>query len=311
MNIQSHALDSLKNSPLILSVEELSLTSELLEKLNSFSDEKRVSEATANIETLAYFRFTYLSQGHRVVGFLIQPDTGDRSPCIIYNRGGSGDFSKIEPERIFTDKYSKYAKWGYVTILTQYSGNDGGEGVDELGGTEIHDVLALRDILSAYVFADINRIGMYGTSRGGAMTYLALSKVSWIRAAAVKSGMADRFRSFKLRPEMRDRASNFFDVGNEQELVKRSAIHWVEKFCKTTPLLLMHGTADKSVSPLDSINLAELLLKNKVPFRLTLLEGGDHSLTNYKDEENDMVRNWFDKYVRDLSPLPNLEPLNQ
>jgi dipeptidyl aminopeptidase/acylaminoacyl peptidase len=311
MNTQSHALDSLKNSPYILSVEELSLTSELLEKLNSSSDEKHVSEATTNIETLAYFRFTYLSQNHKVVGFLIQPDRGDRSPCIIYNRGGSGNFNKIEPERVFTDKYSKYAKWGYVTILTQYSGNDGGEGTDELGGTEIHDVLALRDILSTYIFADISRIGMYGTSRGGTMTYLALSKVSWIRAAAVKSGMADRFRSFELRPEMRDRASNFFDVGNEQELIKRSAVHWAERFSKTTPLLLIHGTADRTVSPLDSMNLGELLFENKVPFRLVLLEGGDHSLTNYKDEENYMVRNWFDKYVRDLSPLPTLEPLNQ
>lgn len=290
--------DSLKDNHHIVSVEKLSLTIEVINKLSSCADGKTyIEEAKINVEKNSYFKIVYHSQGHKVVGFLIQPNSNDNLPCIIYNRGGVGDFSKIELERMFTDKYSKYAGWGYITIMSQYSGNDGGEGFDELGGSEIQDVLVLKDILSEYPFADVNRIGMYGISRGGTMTYLALSQVSWIRAAVVKSGIANRLRSFEISPQTKDRAKSFFDVNNEQELIRRSAVYWVNTFCKTTPVLLLHGTADSLVSPLDSLDISKLMLENNLPFSLMLFEGGDHKLSQYTDEENQIVKKWFDKYL--------------
>lgn len=291
--------NTLKSNPYIITVEELSLNQEVIDKLILFPNGKLyTSEAENNIEKISYFRIIYRSQGHKVVGFIIQPNVTESLPCIIYNRGGSGNFSKIESEKIFTNKYSKYATWGYVTIMSQYSGNDGGDGLDQIGGTEINDVLILRDILTKYPFADVSRIGMYGTSRGGTMTYLALSKVSWIRAAAVKSAMADRFRSFRLRPKIKERARQFFNVNDDQELTKRSAVYWVDKFCKTTPVLLLHGTADDLVSPLDSLDISRLLLENGLPFSLMLFNRGDHTLSQYADEENLIVQKWFDKYVK-------------
>lgn len=295
----SYYFESLKNNPLIISVEELLLTKEIIDRLASYQKgEQYILEAVENIKKLSFFKIIYSVQNHKVIGFLIQPHNMNVSPCVIYNRGGSGNFSKIELERIFTDKYAKYSNWGYVTLMSQYSGNDGGEGKDELGGNEINDVLALRDVLSNYSFADTDRIVMYGSSRGGTMTYLALSKVSWVRAAVVKSGMADRFRSFNLRPQMKERAKHFFDVDSEKELVRRSAVYWADDFCKNTPVLLLHGEKDDSVSPLDSLDMSKMFLERDIPFSLVIFEGGDHSLSQYTKEEDVLVREWFTKHLK-------------
>jgi dipeptidyl aminopeptidase/acylaminoacyl peptidase len=43
---------------------------------------------------------------------------------------------------------------------------------------------------------------MFGWSRGGMMTYRALTKTDRIKAAVVGSGLADAFATIKKRPEM-------------------------------------------------------------------------------------------------------------
>ena len=89
---------------------------------------------------------------------------------------------------------------------------------------------------------------------------------------------------------------------------KRGAINFAETFCKTTPLLMMHGTADWRVSPKDSLDLAAKLLDAKVPYRLVMFEGGDHSLSEHRKTEWGMIHDWFDRFVKNGELLPDLEP---
>lgn len=91
-------------------------------------------------------------------------------------------------------------------------------------------------------------------------------------------------------------------------LEARSAIRWAEKLNKNTPILLLHGTADWRVPPAQAINIARRLLETKHPFRLVLFEGGDHALTEHRSEADGIIKNWFDRYVRDRQPWPSLEP---
>jgi dipeptidyl aminopeptidase/acylaminoacyl peptidase len=121
-------------------------------------------------------KITYLSDGLKVKGYVAYPkDTSKKYPGIIWNRGGIGNRGVIDS---FTARglFGQLAGWGYVVFASQYRGNDGGEGKDEFGGDDLNDVLNLTSLAKEFDFADDNKWGVEGWSRGGMMTYLALTK---------------------------------------------------------------------------------------------------------------------------------------
>ncbi len=257
-----------------------------------------------DVETSA---IRYISNGHWVHGFLAMPK-GEAGPlpCIIFNRGGSFDFGVIDDVTL-EKRISLIASWGYVVIASQYSGNGGSEGQDELGGADVEDVVRLKEYIKDIPQADVSRIGMIGGSRGGQMTYQSLARVDWLKAAVSIAGLADLNRQIVLRPEMIKVFEQGFDNTAEGRK-ERSAIAFADRLCKTTPLLMLHGTADWRVSPKDSLELSVRLLEARVPHRLVMFEGGDHGLAEHRKEEWEMIRIWFKRFVKDGEVLPDLEP---
>jgi dipeptidyl aminopeptidase/acylaminoacyl peptidase len=223
----------------------------------------------------------------------------------VYNRGGTGDFGMIKIGMLFTGIIALLAKNGYAIIATQYSGVAGGEGKDEMGGSEILDVLNLHKIIQKISFIDTSRIGMYGGSRGGMMTYLALTHTKWLKAAVTVSALSDLLVNEKFRPEMIEHYKRVFG-GSIKEKKKRSATYWPEHFPKKVPLLIMCGTADWRVSPQESMHLVEKLYEQKVPVRFISFEGADNGLSEHKDEASEQTLKWFNRFVKEKHPLPNL-----
>ena len=253
---------------------------------------------------------SYLSDGLKVKGFVVAPKDGGKFPCIIYNRGGSKDFGDITPEIVAT-RLAKIASWGYVVVASRYRGNGGGEGKEEFGGSDVNDILSLIPLLSALPKADASRIGMYGRSRGGMMTYLALTRTDRVAAAIVDAGLADAFDTLARRPAMEKNWSELipnYEQNKHTVLKARSAVQWPEKLHKKTPILLLHGTADWRVNPTEALRMAAALYENKHPFRFVLFEGGDHALTEHRDEADRLIKDWLDNYVRDKKAWPSLEP---
>jgi dipeptidyl aminopeptidase/acylaminoacyl peptidase len=70
---------------------------------------------------------------------------------------------------------------------------------------------------------------------------------------------------------------------------------------------MLHGNSDWRVKPEQSLNLALEFEKNRIPYRLIMFEGGDHGISEHKDEVNEQVLNWFDKYLKNDEQLPNME----
>ncbi len=144
------------------------------------------------------------------------------------------------------------------------------------------------------------------------MTYLALTRTDRIKAAVVLAGMTDAVRSIAERPEMGTKVyaevMPGYEANRDSVLATRSPVQWADRLCPTTPILLLHGTADRRVSPRDAMDMAERLYELKRPFRMLLFEGGDHSLTEYRSEANAATRDFLDRYVRDGSPWPSMEP---
>ena len=91
-------------------------------------------------------------------------------------------------------------------------------------------------------------------------------------------------------------------------LDERSAVKFAGKICKTTPVLMLHGTADWRVVPQMALDLSSAFIKNRVPHRLIMFEGGDHGLNEFDEEVDRQVKNWFDKYLKRSEKLPDLKP---
>jgi dipeptidyl aminopeptidase/acylaminoacyl peptidase len=280
-------------------------------------------------------RIIYASDGLEVEGFLARPAdaTDDQLPCVIFNRGGNRDFGGITPVRA-AFLLCRIAKRGYVVVASNYRGNGafgrdkypgervceecespiGGLGREEFGGADVNDILALIPLLERLDEADTSRMGIFGWSRGGMMTYLALKASNRFKAAIVGAGLADLAAGIEQRPGMEAHVYSELIPGWDDPdtraaaISDRSAVQWADALPESTPILILHGTGDWRVDPTHALDMAGLLLAAKRPYRLVMFEGGDHGLSEFRDEVDDLVDDWLDRYVRDGESWPSLEP---
>jgi dipeptidyl aminopeptidase/acylaminoacyl peptidase len=255
-------------------------------------------------EEVEYVSLKYISDGLRIAGYVLRPKrpAGERFPVIIYNRGGNREFGRIDFEALYG--LCDFVSRGYVVVASQYRGCCGSEGEDEFGGADLNDVLILLPLIDSLPYADPSRIGMYGWSRGGMMTYLVLARTDRIAAAVIGAGPTDLSSSLQRRPEADELFSALipgYAENPEARLRSRSALHWAEALHRETPILLLQGSADRRNDPADVLRMASRLYEMKHPFRLVFFEGGDHGLSQYEEEVQAAVLNWLDRYVRDAS----------
>ena len=250
---------------------------------------------------------TYLSDGLKVNGLMVKPKKSGKYPCIIYNRGGNRNFGQLLVAHAATT-LGELANEGYVVIASNYRGNGGSEGQEQFGGDDVNDVVNLIDALQEIEEADTDKIGMYGWSRGGMMTYRALTKTDQIDVVCVGGAPSDLTKID--RPEMETNVYAelipHYEVNKEEELRKRSAVFWADKFPKNVPILMLHGNSDWRVKSINSLNLAIELDKHRVPYRLKIFEGGDHGIKEHKKEVNQEVYKWFERFLRNNEALPNM-----
>ncbi|GGG95802.1 hypothetical protein GCM10011416_11840 [Polaribacter pacificus] len=247
-----------------------------------------------------HYSIAYKSDGLIVTGSLVTPKKEGKYPCIIFNRGGNRDYGRLDFRMV--NKYmTVLAEQGYVVIASNYRGNSGSEGKEEFGGADVNDVLNLVSTLSEETMADTSKIGIYGHSRGGMMTYKALQKSNIFKAAVVMAGSANEFTSVEDRPELEKNVHeqlipNYYKNKN-QELTDRSVVFWSEELNKT-PLLLLHGKDDKRVNYTEAKQLATKLDSLNFPYKLVSFNDDDHTLSKNKKKADSITISWFNKYLR-------------
>jgi len=203
-------------------------------------------------------RITYGSDGLRVTGFIVEPSTPGRHRAVIFNRGGTQAFGAIRTADLV--EFAGWALDGYVVVASQYRGIDGGEGREEWGGADVHDVLNLAALARSLPSVDSEALYMYDVSRGGMMTYRALAAGLRVRAAATVGAPADLEAGLTHRPEMEEVYRDLmpgYATRKAEHLRARSAVHWAESI--QTPLLVLHDGADWRVWPGESLVLATRL----------------------------------------------------
>jgi len=266
--------------------------------------------------------FDYLVDNVLVRGFYIAParnTTNDRAsgarsklPLIIFNRGGNGDLGASTFGYIMSN-FFPLAEQGFVIVGSQYRGfikkipnptfftNSPSLGEDEFGGKDLNDVLKLIELAKFFPHTDSNKIGMYGFSRGGMMTYMAAKQSHAISAIAVAGGVVDLARELSFRPEMEQvykaRIPNY-TAQKEQALTERSAIKWAEKIPTNIPILLLHGGNDERVDVKNAKIMAQKLTELKHPHKLVIYEGDNHSISGHRREMQDELITWFNEKLR-------------
>ncbi|WP_190809107.1 S9 family peptidase [Flagellimonas sp. S3867] len=263
------------------------------------------------VDATQLYSIIYESDGLKIKGYLATPKTEGVYPVIIFNRGGNREFGALNDLRA-TYILQTIASWGYVVAASNYRGGGGSEGMEEFGGKDVNDVHNLVPMLANMKGADTTRMGIYGWSRGGLMTYRVLSETCKFKAAIIGAGVANSFRNIEARPEMEKYVFSQllpnYETNKEAELKKRSAVYWVDKLCRTTPILLLHGSGDWRVSPKDALDMADSLYAKKHPFRLHFYEGGDHGLSEYRSLTDNNIKEFLDHYVKNLKTHPHMKP---
>ena len=235
-------------------------------------------------------RIVYDSDGLKIRGFLWTPSAlkpGQKLPLIVFNRGGSGDDSKLRPNTQFG--FERFIRAGYVVIGSQYRGNDGSEGTDELGGSDVRDVVQLVAIARELPFVDAKNVYALGYSRGAMMTLSALRDGARFNAVALV-GLPSDFRTSQF-----DRRFSPASPEMSAARAQRSAILWADRL--DSPMLLMQGSGDPLVSTVEqTLPFAARLQELAKRYELVIYEGDSHGLILNGKDRDTRILNWFQRF---------------
>ena len=254
-------------------------------------------ERVRNSPDLELLKIKYMSDGLKVSGFIYKPKdvSGKRLPAVIWNRGGAGDDTIISAANyLHFYEMHRLASEGFVVLASQYRGYDGGEGKDEVGGADTNDVLNLFPVARSLGYVDMERVFMFGFSRGAQMTLQAVRRGAPVRAASVVGAPTDMWLSFRENPGIRDLIQSNWAGGEarrEQNMEERSAVRWADKL--TVPVLILQGGADPAVSPTQALELARKMEEAGNLYELVVYARDDHFVTRNHEDRLRRTIEWF------------------
>ncbi len=227
-------------------------------------------------------------------------------PCIVNYYGGTAPIF-----RSFGGRYplNLYAAQGYIVYVLQPSGAIGfGQ---EFSSRHVNDwglrvadeiILGVNKFLEAHPFVDEKRVGCIGASYGGFMTMLLISKTNLFNTAIAHAGISSISsywgKGYWGYSYSAVASANSFPWNREDIYVKQSPLFNANKI--STPLLLLHGSADINVPPGESTQLftALKLLGRQVEY-IQILDQNHHIMTYSKRILwTKTIMAWFDRWLK-------------
>jgi len=251
---------------------------------------------------------SYRSRGGLYIqGFLFLPpdfDPAGEYPALVQVHGGGTNTYYNGLNLI--EQY--LAQRGYVVLAINYRGGSGfgrefqDLSVNDWANGQAYDAAAAADFLRAQPWSS-GKVGIYGYSYGGIMSMAAITRIPDAFDAAVPmAGIYD----FADAYETADRVGKLFTreghggspEDRPQIYARSNSLARVENI--ETPLLLMHGEADRR-APFRQYEMAvELLEKHGKVFESHSFPGEPHG---FRQPENRVgmyrrLEAWFDRWLR-------------
>jgi dipeptidyl aminopeptidase/acylaminoacyl peptidase len=239
--------------------------------------------------------------GTKLEGILTLPASykaGKRYPFLVLPHGGPEANDWLEFD-LFPRLISGY---GYVVLQPQYRGSIG-YGTEFLQAVYQHfgdraysDVDSASDFAVSQGWADPIRQAIFGWSAGGFMTSWTVTQTHRYKAAIEGAGITDWLSfiptsdigqvDYDLRLQEKD-ATPFLQF---------SAVMHADQV--TTPLLILHGEADRRVPVFQGREFFVLLAERGKTVRMVTYPGSPHfpRLTEQRRDVFTEIKNWLDKY---------------
>lgn len=224
------------------------------------------------------------ADGLEIGGLLMRPPNATGPvPLVVIVHGGPTNISLGRfPNRGLPALAPLLAARGIATLLPNYRGSVG-RGVafaaanhGDVGGKEWTDITDGIDHLIASGIADPERLGIGGWSYGGYLTMWAVTQTRRFKAGVAGAGVANwiSFHGGTILPNF-DRILIDGDPYDAEGLyVRRSPI--VHMGNAGTPVLLLHGDADRDVAPDQSRDFSRALRDRGVETQYVLYPGAGH-----------------------------------
>ena len=233
-------------------------------------------------------------------------DATKKYPTIVYYYGGTTPVG-----RDFGGRYPKelYAAHGFVVYVLQPSGAIGfgqdfsAAHVNAWGKVTADEIIeGTKKISAEHAFIDVSKIGCIGASYGGFMTQYLLTQTDIFAAAISHAGISaltsywgEGYWGYSYSAEA---SANSFPWNNKDLYVNQSPLFNADKV--TTPLLLLHGSADTNVPVGESIQMYTALKLLGKPVELIQFDEENHFIMKYsrRTQWTNSILAWFSMHLK-------------
>lgn len=206
--------------------------------------------------TLHPLAVTFISRTHTRIAGRFFP--GRSHATIVLSHGYGDNQNQMLPWAAFLNQ----AGFSVFTYDMRDRGLSGGSAVT-LGALEQQDLISAVAYLLTRRDVDPRRLGALGVSLGGATTILAAAQDQRIRAVVDDCGFADArsvidssFEHFVHLPAF-PFSPVAIAIAELRDSINVDAIRPVDRVAQISPrpIFIIHGTADRTIPPLDSMRL--------------------------------------------------------
>ena len=173
----------------------------------------------------------------------------------------------------------------------------------DVGGGELRDVICGVDAMIERGVADRERLGIGGWSWGGYLTALAVTRTDRFKAAVMGMGVSNLISDNSSGDIPSANLSYFREAlyHDPDPYYERSPIRHVRNV--RTPVLILHGEADKRVSATQSVEMYIALRTLGVETQMVTYPREGHALEERRHQIDALRRilGWFEKYLSNES----------
>ena len=249
--------------------------------LDTLADSRSAVAAIGGRQPREFFTFV-TERGDTLNAYRVLPagfDPSQRYPVLLTQYSGPG--SQSVADRWSADWEDALAQHGYIVVCADGRGTGfRGERFKKstyrrLGELEVEDQISFARHMASQPWVDAERIGIYGWSYGGFTSLGAALRGQGLFRMAIAVAPVTSWRYYD---SVYTETYNGLPGDNPSGYDDNSPVNFAHMLDQRTRLLIMHGTADDNVHPINTMQMVRALTEQGKRFELVLYPDQNHSM---------------------------------